>query len=198
MEDLKEQASKYVEEKMFDILKEAFAKVYADGYRSGYKDREEEIPVDVRGNNIEYVDLGLPSGTLWANDYVRLNDEIRCFSYDKASVLNIPTTEQWCELTSKCHWEFKGNWDKKQRRLICTGPNGNSIDFFITDIPSDEESLDSSTPIHFWFNNTVNDTSHNILFLDYDVMKEKLRRELVESVEGSKYPIRLVHKKGIY
>lgn len=198
MEELEKQAVKYAEEKMLDILKEALAKVYADGYRAGYKDCEDEIPVDIRGNNTEYVDLGLPSGTLWANDYVRLNNRIRYFSYDSALMLKLPTNEQWSELVSKCHWEFKGAQNKNQRHLKCIGPNGNSISFFITDIPDDDESIESSTPIHFWLNKTNNDLSNNIVFMDYDVMKEKLKHKLVKFTEDSKYPIRLVHKKGIY
>ena len=50
-------------------MDKAIAQAYADGYRNGYKDREEEIPVDLRDNKTEYVDLGLPSGTLWSTDY---------------------------------------------------------------------------------------------------------------------------------
>lgn len=37
MIELNEKAGIYAEEKVINILKEAFAKVYADGYRDGYK-----------------------------------------------------------------------------------------------------------------------------------------------------------------
>ena len=68
MEELREKANCYAEKNVINVLKEAFAKVYADGYRDGYKDRENEIPVDLRLSQTEFIDLGLPSGTLWAND----------------------------------------------------------------------------------------------------------------------------------
>lgn len=128
MEDLKEQASKYVEEKMIDILKEAFAKVYADGYRSGYKDREEEIPVDVRGNNIEYVDFGLPSGTLWAVDYEKEGNNNIYLPYDQAAQFGIPTEEQCNELLSLCRWESIGI-NSYSGKFDCVGPSGKVITF---------------------------------------------------------------------
>ena len=71
MIELNEKAGSYAEANVINVLKEAFAKVYADGYRDGYKDREEEIPVNMRPNQTKYVDLGLPSGTLWSDDYER-------------------------------------------------------------------------------------------------------------------------------
>ena len=64
MEELKVKASNYAEENVLEVLKEAFAKVFADGYRDGYKDCKEEIPVDLSDDEVDYVDLGLPSGTL--------------------------------------------------------------------------------------------------------------------------------------
>ena len=57
MEDLREKANNYAEENVINVLKEAFAKVYADGYREGYKDRDEEIPVDFHDGQTEFVDL---------------------------------------------------------------------------------------------------------------------------------------------
>ena len=64
MEELKEKANRYAQDNISEILKEAFAKVYADGYRDGYKDCKNEIPVDLRSNKTEFIDLGLPSGLM--------------------------------------------------------------------------------------------------------------------------------------
>ena len=69
-----------------------------------------------------YVDLGLPSGTLWKNaneggDYAR-------YTYDEAVDRwgsKLPTKEQLGELRDKCTWTWTGNGYK------VTGPNGNSI-----------------------------------------------------------------------
>jgi hypothetical protein len=127
MVELKEKANCYAEENVVNVLKEAFAKVYADGYRDGYKDREEEVPVDLRNNRTEYVDLGLPSGTLWSKDYEKNDkDHYEYLPYLKASKLQIPTEEQWKELTTECRWEYER---QNGYRFICIGPNGNSIKF---------------------------------------------------------------------
>ena len=74
MIELNEKADIYAEENVINVLKEAFAKVYADGYRDGYKDCEEDIPVSLGNNQTVFVDLGLPSGTLWSTDYKKRED----------------------------------------------------------------------------------------------------------------------------
>ena len=68
MEELRDKANSYAEENVLDVLKEAFAKVYADGYRDGFRDCKENVSVNLHFSKTEYVDLGLPSGTLWSTD----------------------------------------------------------------------------------------------------------------------------------
>ncbi|MBO4751462.1 MAG: trypsin-like peptidase domain-containing protein [Bacteroidales bacterium] len=66
-----------------------------------------------------YVDLGLPSGTLWC-----INNESGYFSYDEAVTRfgkHLPSREMWIELKDKCNWK----WTDKGYTV--TGPNGNSI-----------------------------------------------------------------------
>ena len=105
MIELNEKASIYAEENVINVLKEAFAKVYADGYRDGYKDCQNEIPVELRSNQTEFVDLGLPSGTLWSGEYEKEKDSLRYAPFDKAKTMMIPTKEQCEELLSYCKWE---------------------------------------------------------------------------------------------
>ena len=67
----------------------------------------------------DYVDLGLPSGTLWKD-----KNEDGFYTYEQA--LNkfgsrLPTKEQLEELRNKCTWSWTGSGYK------VTGPNGNSI-----------------------------------------------------------------------
>lgn len=73
-----------------------------------------------------YVDLGLPSGTLW-ND-VNEGGNYALYTYDEAVSEfdnNLPTKEQFKELKDKCTWEWTTqNW---VNGLKVTGPNGNSI-----------------------------------------------------------------------
>lgn len=75
-----------------------------------------------------YVDLGLPSGTLWKEtDEVREVNawkKSRYFNYSEAvnaAGSNLPTKEQWDELVEKCKWEWTGNGFK------LTGPNEETL-----------------------------------------------------------------------
>jgi len=66
-----------------------------------------------------YVDLGLPSGTLW-ND----SDENGFYTYDEAAARfgsSLPTKEQLDELASACQWI----WSDSCIHII--GPSGDSI-----------------------------------------------------------------------
>ena len=74
-----------------------------------------------------YVDLGLPSGTLWkkVNEGAdRTNFGQTNYTYDEAIskfANNLPTKEQFEELINNCKWYWEGNGYK------LVGPNGNSI-----------------------------------------------------------------------
>ena len=147
MIELNEKASIYAEENVINILKEAFAKVYADGYREGYRECQEEIPVDLRDNQTRYVDLGLSSGTLWSSSYERIGAERLYLPYDKAKEMSIPTEDQWKELRRECRWSVDSD------KIYCIGPNGNSIHFEKTgyiSINKNKEIVDWS---FFWIKN---------------------------------------------
>ena len=78
---------------------------------------KQELSEDAATN--EYIDLGLPSGTLWEP----FNEE-GYYTYDEAVEKfghNLPTKEQWEELKNECNWKWKGNG------YDVTGPNGNMI-----------------------------------------------------------------------
>ena len=90
--------------------------------------KEEELARQARQASIAsylaqgYVDLGLPSGTLWkdANE----GGDNALYTYDEAVNRwgsKLPTKEQLGELENKCTWTWTGNGYK------VTGPNGNSI-----------------------------------------------------------------------
>ena len=74
--ELIERAQTYAVQKTDELITKAIEQAYIDGYRDGYKDRENEIPVVLTDGNVEYVDLGLPSKTLWSTDYVKEKDSI--------------------------------------------------------------------------------------------------------------------------
>lgn len=66
-----------------------------------------------------YVDLGLPSGTIWKE-----NNENGFYDYDaavRAFGTKLPTKEQWEELKTVCRWTWTGS------SYRVTGPNDESI-----------------------------------------------------------------------
>ena len=74
-----------------------------------------------------YVDLGLPSGTIWKNANEG-GDNAR-YTYNEAVSRfgnKLPTKQQLAELINKCTWSWIGGGYK------VTGPNGNSIYLPIT------------------------------------------------------------------
>ena len=100
--DIKEKAKSYAEGKALDSITAAIEHAYEEGYKDGYKDGVSNLePLILQGNHedIEYVDLGLPSGTKWPSDYLRdKNGKILYFNFEEASRYNLPTKEQFQEL----------------------------------------------------------------------------------------------------
>ena len=123
MKEMEKSAANYAAGKANEAIDKAIAQAYADGYRDGYKDREEEIPVDLRDNKTEFVDLGLPSGTLWAKEYEKTENGFLYLPYIQAKDYNLPTRSQWEELVKYCRWGKYGNVFR------CTGRNGKTLDF---------------------------------------------------------------------
>ena len=148
--NVSDKAASYAEGKANEFIKKAIAQAYADGYQDGYNDREAEIPVDLRDNKTEYVDLGLPSGTLWAADYEKVNGEILYLTYGKAQEYSIPTEEQWKELLTCCCWDLDGDYKSKDFTWAkCIGPNGNILTFNITGMIIAKGFLDDGK-VSFW------------------------------------------------
>lgn len=80
------------------------------------KEKGEVLPAVPAG----YVDLGLPSGTLWKDQ----NEAGGLYSYDQAMAKfgsSLPTKEQLEELKNSCRWTWNGNGYKVE------GPSGESI-----------------------------------------------------------------------
>ncbi len=70
----------------------------------------------------DYVDLGLPSGTLWKSK----NEKGMYYTYDEAVSQfgdRLPTREQFAELKAFCTWTWNG------KGYVVKGDNGNSITF---------------------------------------------------------------------
>ena len=193
MIEVKEKAGIYAEENVINVLKEAFAKVYADGYHDGYKDREEMIPVDLRDSKTEFVDLGLPSGTLWAKDFEMEDNKLVYAPYIETQRIDIPTKVQCAELLVLCKFKLTGG------SVHCIGPNGKSIVFSFTgfkEIGNEEKSTAYSVS-YFWIKDEDHDSKHNAAFF-YLGQGTQVLTKTGEIFSGYKLPIRLVKKNSSY
>lgn len=199
--ELTEKAEKYSVGKASAAMDKAIAQAYADGYRDGYKDREEEIPVDLRDNKTEYVDLGLPSGTLWSKDYETKDDDYVYVPYEKAVVYEIPTIEQWNELFNICKWKHVAFNAGARYRIDCIGPNGRVIHFNMTGIIKAElKGKDSKA--YFWIREDLAENEKYSVTIERHASQCQQGKityiydETVKKVfSGYKLPVRLVRKK---
>lgn len=185
-----ENAEKYAEGKANQAITKAIADAYVEGYKAGYKDREEEIPMDLRDNKTEYVDLGLPSGTLWASDYEKLGGKYIYLPYEKAKYMKLPTKAQRKELIDKC--EKKYDWINEPKanyfKVTFIAANGNSIAFlgkgyYITN----KEDIND---VLFWLQNEGNDSVKDAVSMNSTTKDKKLEPQ--KYFAGFKLPIRLV------
>lgn len=191
MIELIDKAEKYAAEKTNQVMAMAIAQAFADGYRTGYQDCKDKIPVDLRNKQTEFIDLGLPSGTLWANDYEKDGDSYNFLSHEMAITMKLPTTEQWRELTNFCKWEFVGDETGVLKMVKCVGPNGNDIVFYPTGcLNFVRKILDDN--VFFW--------TKDEFMLDQGSLTVRMwlyQNEGFENIEKSSYklPVRLVKSK---
>lgn len=182
MRELKELSTNYATEKTNELMSQMVAQAFVDGYRMGYKDRENEIPVDFRNCKTEFVDLELPSGTLWASEYEKKEDGFLYLPYMQAKRYGIPTKEQWDELVKYCEWGWYG------KVLRCTGRNGEILDFPKTGrIVTSYCDSDGS---YFWLSEDSLENEKGLVCL-----KNVNSKEIEKCFMGHKLPIRLVRKK---
>ena len=187
MKELKELSVNYAAEKTNEMVAQIVAQAFADGYRMGYKDREDEIPVDLRDGKTEFVDLGLLSGTLWSADFEKDGEKVKYLPYAEAVKYNIPTKDQFRELLESCHWEIK-YINSTSREFTCIGPNGNHIVFRSKGYMLAETCRDFEK-IYFWVKSETETSSKEVAYLYYHSGEIK---KIVEMFSGNMLPLRLV------
>lgn len=187
MKELKELSANYATEKTNEMMSQIVAQAFADGYRMGYRDREDEIPVDLRDGKTVFVDLGLPSGTLWSADFEKTDKHTLYLPYDEAIKYDIPTKEQFRELLESCHWEFK-YINSTSRQFTCVGPNGNHIVFHSKGYKL-AETCREFEKIYFWTKSETETSSKEAAYLYYHSVEIK---KLTEMFSGNMLPLRLV------
>ena len=199
MIELNKKAGIYAEENVINILKEVIAKVYADGYRDGYKECKENTEIDLRSDRTEYIDLGLPSGTLWANKFEYRDGELLYLDHSKASSYSIPTLEQWQELLDNCRWEgISSSSGLTFYGFSCIGPNGNIIKFSSSGFIKTENVINIPSygggKVLFWLVDEEKGNEKNAIIVS--TVKKSIPIDGVSKCfSGYKLPIRLVRNK---
>lgn len=89
--------------------KEMIKRAFYDGYCEA-KFHNEAL-------GLEFVDLGLPSGKLWSNNYLQAEGKTIRFESLCSTRMPIPTINDVQELVRSCKWTYD------QRYIYCTGPN---------------------------------------------------------------------------
>lgn len=125
-----DKAKEYAKEKVTEALNQVVADAYMAGYNAGYQDGYNKVVKEISSSDeMEFVDLGLPSGTLWASDYVKDGDDVLFLPYPEAVKYNIPTEEQVDELREYCKISEQRDADDDPIIYTILGPNGNTITF---------------------------------------------------------------------
>jgi len=112
-------------EKKIKAEKSALVKVHLSEIYAEYAEMKRFVMslVEIKTTEADFVDLGLPSGRLWAKEnepgYHQFDGAVRAFG----SLL--PSIEAWEELVK----EYKADWDNKRNGVVFTGPNGNTLFF---------------------------------------------------------------------
>ena len=125
--DISTKALEYASGKAVASLTNAIEQAYKDGYLEGFKDGKERADAQICSGDVNYVDLGLPSGTLWADDYVLEDGKLLYCAYGEAEHMSLPTQKQWDELQRNCVWKYGFDGDSKFAK--CIGLNGRMIRF---------------------------------------------------------------------
>jgi hypothetical protein len=173
-------------------LAKAIAQAYADGYQDGVKDRDEGVV----SPNIEFVDLGLPSGTKWSTKLIGEDDFADYLAYADAASYGLPTIEQVEELANYCRWQrdFRG---QTFYGATCIGKNGKEIYIRSWGYKEGDRLCCygyGADTIFFWIRNEEEGDEMKAIKL-HNVKDEKPEMEIVKLFSGYKVPVMLVTNK---
>ena len=113
-----------------------------------------------------YIDLGLPSGRLWATENVK-----GYYTYDKAKKKFgelLPSPEAFEELYEECEWI----WDTENKGVTIVGPNKNTI-FFpasgLRDCESESEDVEYvGSEGNYWSHTSYSSGFARVLYFNSD------------------------------
>lgn len=180
-------------------IKELILTAYKEGYTEGYKHglkKSQQIIID----GVKYIDLGLPSGTLWSGPIRKVPlgckyfDYVHC-SYSEVSELSLPTLEDFEELYHHCMPSFH---DEISKSVQFTALNGQRIAIDTKNYKPQNsnytrfrqgEMVPAGTNM-FWLKSEVKDNEASVVVIDTNI------KELYPSTHyvGYKLPFILVKK----
>lgn len=195
--DIIKRAEEYAANKAIDYLTKMIAQAYEDGYRDGYNESRETLITNIAGDAGEFVDLGLPSGTLWASKNLEQEGRTEYLPYDKAIRFSLPTEEQWKELWMNCEWNEFDSIGTSIYKMRCVGPNGNEIVFVDCGMYKGSEKT-SFEQFFFWLRNDQTDdiSSRNVAEIKRVKGTELSIQKKTGIFKGFKLPVRLVKNKA--
>ena len=148
--DIVKKSKEYAEGKALEAISSAIEQAYADGYKDGLHHLENERLESLK-TGVTYVDLGLPSGTLWSSQCLTKEKGIEKLPYLEAAKLKIPTVDQYEELCKECKIVLHRQDNNILKDVIgyeFIGKNGKSI--FLTRYGNISQDLPGS--YYFWLN----------------------------------------------
>jgi hypothetical protein len=201
---ISEKAKNYADGKVLEALTAAIENAYTDGYKAGYNDAVEKLNNGVQeleSDGITYVDLGLPSGTLWTLKYFEDEEEnINYLPYVKAAKLGLPTKEQVDELIEKCRWQ--GEFSSTRVSFYganCIGATGEKISFYSSGYKENDERIGAPNygggNAYFWIYDEEDGDEKNAVRI-YNVENGKPKLEIVKIFSGYKLPVLIVRKRN--
>ncbi len=146
---LQEKAEQYAKH-CLDRFKKEIVDAYIEGYCEGSYDEEQKHAKN-EDEDSDFIDLGLPSGTLWREELLHDEDgEIRRLAYNEARDFSLPTEEQCRELMSKCFLV------REKYGITFRGKDNEELYLGFTD-QAEKPNGTSDACIRFWVKGDVDD-----------------------------------------
>ena len=158
--DILEKSKQYAQGKALEAITSAIEKAYADGYNACLKDLEKET-TRLFENGVEYVDLQLPSGTLWSShNLVDKENTLQLLTYGEAEKMSIPDEKQFEELIKYCQIGAVQDNKKEYIATCFYGRNGKHITIYYGSTKSGPHTF-PNTNYKFWLKNTTIEDENN-------------------------------------
>ena len=100
--DIQEEAKKYAEGRIISAFNQAIEEAYIKGYNAACDEMQNNQQRIVEVDGMQFLDMELPSGTLWSAGYLTEQNSIKTVTFNQAQKYSLPTKEQWEELNRYC------------------------------------------------------------------------------------------------